>query len=161
VRDRLIAAFLAVLLSGACARTPAPAGPVFDLEAEAAAVDRERAALAAARRELDAAAPLPAAPPAPAAERLVAARREFDRAYAAYQQRLAAFLNVALNEYPGAEATRRVLNAYAEEAVRRSQEVARRQGDTDAARRQLREIAADFEAIGAPVPAALARAAGT
>jgi hypothetical protein len=161
VRDRLIAVCLGVLLSAACAPAPEPAGPVFDLEAEAAAVDRERAALAAARRALESAAPAPAAPSAPPGEPLVAARREFDRAYAAYQQRLAAFLNVALNQHPRAEATRRVLTAYADEAVRWSQEVARRQGDVDAARRQLREIAADFEAIGAPVPPALARAAGS
>jgi hypothetical protein len=119
----------------------------FDLEAQAAAAESDREALQAARHELDAA--RPAGPQLPPDERLVAARAAFDRAFAAYQRRLAAFLNVALNEHPRAAATRRVLELYADEAVRWAREVERRGGDMNAARQRLREVASDFEAIDA------------
>lgn len=158
MHDRLIGLWLATLLVTACGQTPPPAVSGFDLEAQAAAVERDRQALEAARRELAAAAAVqPAGAPAP---RLLAARTEFDRAFAAFQQRLAAFLNVALNEYPESEATRRVLTAYADEAVGWAQEVERRGGDTAAARRLLRQLVTHFEAIDAPLPPALAAAAG-
>lgn len=159
VRERLIAVGLGILLLTACHRTAPVSGPLFDLEAQAAVVERDRQVLEAARRELAAAtAAHPSGPPEP---RLVAARQDFDRAFAAYQRRLADFLNVALNEQPRAEATRRVLALYADEAVRWSQEVERRGGDSRAARRHLREVASHFEATGVPVPPALAEAAGS
>lgn len=157
MRDRLVGLCLAIALLTACGRTPPPA-PGFDLETQAAAVECDRQALEAARRELAAAAAAePAGTPAP---RLLDARAEFDRAFAAFQQRLAAFLNVALNEHPRAETTRRVLALYADEAVRWSQEVERRGGDSAAPRRLLREVVTHFEAIDAPVPPALTAAAG-
>jgi hypothetical protein len=159
VRFGFIGVGLGLLLLTGCERTAPAPGPVFDLEAEAVAVERDRRALATARRELDAAPP--AGPQLAPDQRLVAARAEFDRAYAAYQQRLAAFLNVALNAHPHAAATRRALELYADEAVRWAREVERRGGDMPAARQQLREVVADFEAIDAPVPPALARAAGS
>jgi len=158
VRQSLIAVGLGILLLTACGRAVPPSASAFDLEAQAAVVERDRQLLEAARRELAAAAVArPTEPPEP---RLVAARLEFDRAFAAYQQRLAAFLNVALNDQPKAAATRRVLALYADEAVRWSQEVERRGGDTAAARRLLRQLVTHFEAIDAPVPPALVAAVG-
>ena len=158
MRLNFIGVGLGILLLAGCQRAVPEPGSGFDLEAQAAAVESDRKALEAARRELDAA--RPAGPQLPPDERLVAARAAFDRAFAAYQRRLAAFLNVALNEHPRAAATRRALELYADEAVRWAGEVERRGGDMNAARQRLREVSSDFEAIDAPVPPALARAAG-
>jgi hypothetical protein len=158
VKVTLIGLGLAVRLLAGCDRAEPGRGPGFDLEAQAAAVEHDRRALAAARRELDAA--RPAGPELPPQPPLVATREEFDRAFAVYQRRLVFFLNIALNEYPRAAATRRALELYADEAVRWAQEVERRGGDMSAARRRLREVMANFEAIDAPVPPALVRAAG-
>jgi hypothetical protein len=158
VKLGLIGVGCGLMLLAGCERAAPRSGTGFDLETQAAAVERNRQALEAARQELAvAAAAQPTGAPEP---RLVAARGQFDRAFAAYQRRLAAFLNVALNEYPQAAATRRVLELYADEAVRWSQEVERRGGDIPAARQRLREVVSHFEAIDAPVPAALVRAAG-
>ncbi len=157
VKPGLVVVGLGLLLLAGCDRAVAPPGPGFDLEAQAAAVERDRQTLETARRELDAATARPGGPSDP---RVTAARAEFDRAFAAYQERLAAFLNVALNEHPRAPATRRALELYADEAVRWSREVERRGGDMNAARRQLREVLSHFEAIGAPAPTALVRAVG-
>ena len=158
VKRSLIGIVFGILLLGGCQPTAPQSGSGFDLEAQAAAVERDRQALETARQELAAAAAAqPAGAPQP---RLVAARERFDRAFGVYQRRLAAFLNVAINEYPQAPATRRVLELYADQAVRWSREVERRGGDMNAARQRLREVASHFEAIGAPVPAALVQAAG-
>lgn len=154
----LIGVGLGILLLAGCDRAEPERGPAFDLEAQAVAVEHDRQALEAAQRELDAA--RPAGPQLAPDERQVAARAQFDRAFAAYQRRLAAFLNVALNEHPRAAATRRALELYADEAVRWAQEVERRGGDMGAVRQRLREVVSNFETIDAPVPPALARAAG-
>jgi outer membrane protein TolC len=157
VKRTLIAVGFGFVVLAGCDRALPRSGTGFDLESQAAAVERNRLTLEAARRELAAATPRVGAPPD---SRLVAARAEFDRAYAVYQRRLATFLGVALNEFPQDPATRRVLELYADEAVRWSWEVERRGGDVNAARQRLREVVSHFEAIGAPAPAALVQAAG-
>jgi hypothetical protein len=90
------------------------------------------------------------------------ARSAFDRAYATEQRTLAAFLTVALNEWPDAEETHKGLSLYAASAVDNARMLAERGGEAGRALEVLERAEQLFLASGLLPPhrltAALAEA---
>jgi hypothetical protein len=76
------------------------------------------------------------------------ARSAFDAAYATEQRTLAAFLTVALNEWPDAEETHEGLSLYAASAVDNARMLAERGGEADRAIEVLERAQRLFLASG-------------
>lgn len=85
-------------------------------------------------------------------QKLKTAQTAFDEAFSKDQSTLTEFLNVALNEMPGAPETHEALKLYADQAVYNAKEFMNQAGDYNKAIDLLQTAEGYFEAVNAKAP---------
>jgi hypothetical protein len=159
--------FLAVLtcltlLSGVACRDRGASE--FDLRAEYSKVRAAREVVEAAHARLDEAkarpTPAPGRPLTGATTDITELQADYNRAYEADQQVLAAFLSFAINRYPRAAETRAAVRLYVEDALQNARFVLEYRGVYQQASELLLAAESLCHATGTPPPAELTRLLG-